>query len=216
MNNENIENTIRRTRSYWYVDGLWEIGYGCLFTTMGFLFYLQAIIPDESLSANLLQYGFLVLIIALIVLINWSVRKIKEHLTYTRTGMVTYRREKMSAGKWLVAAITTAGSILAGSVLYALFQVWETALEFIPLLLGLLGAAMMVFIAYSNNLRRFYLLAFISLLSGLVLSWAGITGMTLLGVYFILLGLGLVISGGVTLWNYLNQTSIPREMPNEC
>lgn len=216
MKNDNIEHTIRRTRSYWYIDGLWEIGYGCLFTVMGFLLYLQAIIPSDSQLTDIMGYVFLVFTIGLIVLINWAVRKAKEHLTYPRTGMVTYRRDKMSARTWLLAALISAGSILAGSVLYALFQVWEPALEIIPLLLGFLGAAMMLFVAFANNLKRFYLLALLSILSSLVLAWAGTTGMALLGIYFTLLGIGLVISGGVTLWNYLSQTSSHQEMPNEC
>ena len=74
----------------------------------------------------------------------------------------------------------------------------------------------MLFVAYTNNLKRFYLLALFAILSSLVLAWTGITGMTLLGIYFALLGIGLVISGGVTLWNYLSQTSSLTEMPNEC
>jgi len=215
MKNDNIEQTIRRTRSYWYVDGLWETGYGCLFTVMGFLLYLQVAIPQESNLADFLEYGFLVVIIALIVLINWGVRKAKEQLTYPRTGMVTYRRDQMSARTWLLAALIAAVSILAGSVLVALVQVWEPALESIPLFVGFTGAAIMLFVAYPTRLKRFYLLAVYSILSGLALTWADITGMTLLGVYFMLLGIGLVISGGITLWNYLSQISSAQEIPNE-
>lgn len=215
MKNDTIEHTMRRTRRYWYVDGLWEIGYGCLFTIMGLLFYLQAFIPTESKFTDILEYAFPVLIIALVVLINWGVRKIKEHLTYPRTGMVTYRREKMSTRGWLIAALFAAGSILAGSILYALFQVWEPALEIIPVLLGFLGAAMTFFLAFANNLKRFYLLAGYSILIGFALAWIGITGMRMMGIYFVFLGIGLVFAGAFTLWNYLSQTSPPQEVFNE-
>ena len=215
MKNDNIERTIRRTRGYWYVDGLWEIGYGCLFTVMGILLYLQAAIPSESQLADLLGYAFLFLIIGLIVLINWAVRKAKEQLTYPRTGMLTYRQEKMSAHTWLLAALIAVVSILVGSLLVALFQVRESALESIPLLLGFIGAAPMLFVAYPNNLKRFYLLAVYSILLSFFLAWAGITGMTRVGVYFTLLGIGLAVSGGITLWNYVQQTSPPQEAPNE-
>ena len=215
MKNNNIEHTIRRTRSYWYIDGLWEIGYGCLFTVMGTLLYLQTLIPSDSQLADLAGYVFLVLIIGLIVLINWGIRKAKEQLTYPRTGMLTYRPDQMSPRKWLFAALIAALSILAGSVLVALFQTWEPSLESIPLLLGFTGAAMMLFIAYPSNLKRFYLLSVYSIVLGLVFTWAGITGMTLLGMYFTLLGIGLTVSGGITLWSYVHQTSPPQEAPNE-
>ena len=215
MMNNNIEHAIRRTRGYWYVDGLWEIGYGCLFTVMGMLLYLQAAIPSDSQLADLLGYAFLFLIIGLIVFINWAVRKAKEHLTYPRTGMLTYRRDKMSARTWLLAALIAVVSILAGSLLVALFQIWEPALESIPLLLGFLGAAPILFVAYPNNLKRFYLLAVYSILLSFLLAWAGFTGMTLMGVYFAFLGIGLVVSGCITLWNYIHQTSPPQEAPNE-
>ncbi|MCJ7657700.1 MAG: hypothetical protein MUO67_00970 [Anaerolineales bacterium] len=216
MKNDNIKRTIRRTRGYWYVDGLWEIGYGCLFTVMGALLYLQAAIPSDSEFADLLGYAFLFIIIGLIVLINWAVRKAKEHLTYPRTGMLTYRRDKMSTRTWLLAALIAVVSILAGSLLVALFQVRETSLESIPLLLGFTGAAPMFFVAYPNNLKRFYLLAVYSILLSFLLAWAGITDMTLMGVYFTLLGIGLAVSGGITLWNYVHQTSPPQEVPNEA
>ena len=215
MKNDNIERTIRRTRGYWYVDGLWELGFGCIFTVMGFLLYLQAAIPSDSQLADVLGYGFLVLIIGLIGLINWAVRKAKEHLTYPRTGMLTYRRDKMSARTWLFAALIAVVSILTGSVMVALFQVREPAQESIALLWGFTGAALMLFVAYPNNLKRFYLLAVYSILLSFLLAWAGITGMTLLGVYFTLLGIGLAVSGGITLWNYVHQTSPPQEAPNE-
>ena len=215
MKNDSIEHTMRRTRRYWYIDGLWEIGYGCLFTIMGLLLYLQAFIPAESKFADFLEYGFPVLIIALVVLVNWGIRKIKQHLTYPRTGMVTYRREKMSVRDWLIAALIAAGSILAGSILYALFQVWEPALEIIPMLLGFLGAAMMFFLAFANNLKRFYLLAGFSILTGFVLAWIGMTGMRMMGIYFIFLGIGLVFAGTFTLWNYLSKTTPPQEVFNE-
>jgi len=215
MKNDKIERTIRRTRGYWYVDGLWEIGYGCMFTMMGSVLYLQAVIPSDSQLADLAGYAFLFLTIGLIVLINWAVKKAKEHLTYPRTGMLTYRRDKMSVRTWLLAAFIAMVSILVGSVLVALFQVREPALESISLLLGFTGAALMLFVAYPNNLKRFYLLAIYSILLSLLLAWAGITGMTLVGVYFTLLGIGLAVSGGVTLWNYVHQTSPPQEAPNE-
>jgi hypothetical protein len=215
MKNDTIEHTMRRTRRYWYVDGLWEIGYGCLFTIMGLMLYLQAFIPAESNFADYLEYGFPVLIIALVVLINWGIRKIKQHLTYPRTGMVTYRRETMSVRDWLIAALIAAGSILAGSILYALFQVWEPALEIIPVLLGFLGAVITLFLAFANSLKRFYLLAGYSILIGFVLAWIGITGMRLMGIYFIFFGIGLVFGGAFTLWNYLSETSPPQEVLNE-
>jgi hypothetical protein len=207
--------TIRRTRGYWYIDGLWEIGYGCLFIIMGTLLYLQAVLPDESPLSDFLGYGFFVLIIFLVIFINWAVGKVKHNLTYPRTGLVTYRREPMNLRTWLLAALYAALAIMAGSVLYALFQVWEPALESIPLLLGFLGAAMMLFIASANGLRRFYLMAAYSILIGFLLGWVGITGMRLLGIYFVFLGIGMLIAGALTLWKYLNLTSSPQEVTSE-
>jgi len=207
--------TIRRTRGYWYVDGLWEIGYGCLFIIMGTLLYLQAVVSDESPLADFLGYGVTVLIIILVIFINWAVGKVKQNLTYPRTGLVTYRREPMNLRTWLLAALYAVLAILAGSVLYALFQVWEPALESIPMLLGFLGAALMLFVASANGLRRFYLLAAYSILLGFLLAWVGITGMRLLGIYFVFLGIGMLISGAFTLWKYLNLTSSPQEVTSE-
>jgi hypothetical protein len=59
------------------------------------------------------------------------------------------------------------------------------------------------------------LLAGYSILIGFVLAWIGMTGMGMMGIYFILLGIGLVIAGTFTLWNYLNRTSPPQEVLNE-
>ena len=46
--NNNLDQTIKRTRQYWYVDGLAEIAFGGLCLLLGLYFFARAASPSRS------------------------------------------------------------------------------------------------------------------------------------------------------------------------
>lgn len=205
--NDFPDRVIQRTRSYWYIDGLWEVAFGSQFILMGLFFFGQASAPPESMLSYLMNYAFLVIVIGITILASWAVRKAKERITYPRTGYIAYHRRPKGRRVWIVSVLIILLSILVGSVLYAVFQVWEPALDWLPFLFGFFGLTIFLPIAYINDLKRFYFLAIFSILLGIIFAWIGVTGWNLMSLYFGLLGIGLVVSGGITFWVYLNDTT---------
>lgn len=209
------ERAIRRTRSYWYIDGLAEINFGFLLILLGLKFFVQTSTPPGSKLENLLNYGFLVIVIGFVFTTSWLVRVAKERFTYPRTGFISYRRKPMDLRAWVFTVLIALASILVGSVLYALFQVWQSALDWLPIFQGFFGVAIFLPLAYLNGLRRFYLLAAFSALLGILFALVEVTGWSLMVLYYGLFGGGLVVSGGITLWTYMTQTSTTQEESNE-
>lgn len=205
---QEIKETIQRTKRYWYVDGLGEIGAGialCLVT----LFYSALNRMEPSLLQMLL---FATGLPALILLCNWTigkaVRKTKEKITYPRTGYVAYPR-KSGSKRWkrvILSALIGAGvgamtSLLAGSlpVIYThLFATLVTMLAYI-------------YIGYSLGLPRFYLYA-----AACALLLAASTFFEPIQANFFLAFLGgqgmiWLLSGCITLLVYLRSTQPAQE-----
>ena len=82
MNQENlnINEIMRNTKKYWYVDGLSELAGGVLIVMIGVTYYLSSLIPNVVVRSLMLGLGQPVIIIFGSVLIGKAVKKIKETL----------------------------------------------------------------------------------------------------------------------------------------
>ena len=54
---DEIDDVIKRTQRYWYVDGLTEIAIGFLLVLIGLLFYAQETIDIDASTAPLVAIG---------------------------------------------------------------------------------------------------------------------------------------------------------------
>jgi hypothetical protein len=64
-----------------------------------------------------------------------------------------------------------------------------------------------LFYAHRLGVARLYVLAAISAVCGVAITLAGFTEQTGLPLYYLSMGLILLVSGGWTLWSYLRRTS---------
>ena len=90
MNND-LDQAVRKTRQYWFSDGIVEISVGGLFLFLGVYFYLQFSLKAGSLLLVALQLGFVLLLVGGIYLSRFLVDKLKSRLTIPRTGYVSYK-----------------------------------------------------------------------------------------------------------------------------
>ena len=115
---DQIDQTIRRTRSYWNVDGLPELGFGLLCLLLAGYFTVQSALPSDSLLYQVLNIAFILIIIGGSLLSNRLVSYLKRKFTYPRTGYVAYQQpsqpRRILVG--LVAAVTS-------GILGAVFEV---------------------------------------------------------------------------------------------
>lgn len=205
----------QRVKRYWYTDGIGELVGGGMLVLLGIYFALQESIQSflggNSLIGLILQMGFFLLLFLAGGWMNGQlVNLLKARLTYPRTGYVEYQtgRGRSSKGKWFLLVVLSAGIAAAMNLLARLFQSFDAMVA----MTGLLGAwVFMILHARSSGFTRFYVLAGVSIVLGLVLSVTGLSISHNAGLFYGLMGICVAISGGWTLRRYLQQNPTPVE-----
>ena len=202
-----LERVGRRGLQYWYDDGLVEMAVGCLSVALGLLFLAEALAPRGSLPVNFSAIGIVVLVAGGILISNWAVKVLKARITYPRTGFVQYRRPPRTAPRRvLVGVLASAVSTL---VAVGLTSTAPASLAWIPVMQAVVIGLSLLYLGYSVGLGRFYALAAASLALGTGISAAGLGDTLGNGVYFLSMGLLVLVSGGITLRRYLLSTRPP-------
>ncbi|PKO06368.1 MAG: hypothetical protein CVU41_06495 [Chloroflexi bacterium HGW-Chloroflexi-3] len=198
-----IENIIRNTRKYWYVDGLSEIAGGLIIFFAGLTYWFVAQMENTP-------YKFVLLTLAqpvVIILGSWLARKIlpriKERITYPRTGYLVFRKP---VKKRRFQRILYVGLIAA--VVGALVTMISSALpeRFLPFLSSIFLAMVSIYIGYHTAVRRFYWIGLVMLGFGAFLSYLNLSGSLPYTLLFSGIGIIWVITGIVTLVLYLHKT----------
>ncbi len=215
----NFSEVEQRVKRYWYTDGIGELVGGVMLMLLGAYFGLQksleGFLGGNSLVGAILQTGFfLFLFLGGGWLNQWLVNFLKARLTYQRTGYVEYQTalERSSKGRWILFTAACAGTA-AFMVLFAhLFQSFDGMVA----MTGLLGALVfMILRTRSSGLARFYVLAGVSLVLGLVLSVTGLSISYNAGLFYGLMGICLAISGGWTLRRYLQENPLSEDAEHQ-
>ena len=212
MNQEgiNINEIMRNTRKYWYVDGLSEMAGGVLIVLIGLTYYLSSLISNIVVRSWMLGLGQPILIIIGSVLIGRVVKKIKETLTYPRTGYLSFRQQKSKKLNRILFIVILA---IAVSVIVS-FVTSNLSEQVIPLVVAIFMAILIISIGYHNNVYRFYIIAVLTVGLGLIISIWYPKGV--LPYVFMFVGSGSLwlISGGWVLASYLRNTK-PVEVLDE-
>ena len=213
-----FKESIRRTQAYWYIDGLVELGTGIVFFVLGIILILESSTPSDSNLSSILSFFRNTFLIGGTIGIGLLTKVLKAQLTYPRTGYIAYQRPKgKKIGIYLgfgllIAALISGGFLFVISFIPAV----QTMIIYLPtwimVWLGILIASVYLSWTVRTGLRRFIWLAGIGLLTGLILAWHA-RGLTVIdgkssllagpGIFFIVIGSCLLISGGLTLRNYL-------------
>lgn len=201
MNDRNaLEVMVRRTRGYWYEDGLWEMAAGGSFVILSLFLAMQAVAPSGSELRPVFALGGAIFIVGSSVIARWFVERVKARLTYPRTGYVRYGREAQRAmlNPRIVRGIVggALGAFFAGISL----RWWETAL---PLFFGLYSGLLLTTMGYSMGLGRFRVLAAWSVAAGLVITAFSLPAVVGTAIFWAAQGLGLLASGLSTQRRYL-------------
>ena len=198
-----IENVIRNTRKYWYVDGLSEIAGGLIIFFAGLTYWLVAQMENTA-------YKYVLLTLAqpaVIILGSWLAQKIlpliKERVTYPRTGYLVFRKP---VKKHRFQRILYVGLIAA--VVGALVTMLSSALpeRFLPFLSSIFLAMVSIYIGYHTAVRRFYWIGLVLLGFGAFLTYLNFSGSLPYTLLFSGIGIIWVISGIITLILYLRKT----------
>ncbi|MBI5963844.1 MAG: hypothetical protein HY863_10250 [Chloroflexi bacterium] len=203
----------QRVKRYWYSDGIGEMIGGVMFFLLAVYFSLQQYLGDESFMGEMLQAGFVLLLIGGIFLARRLINFLKTRVTYPRTGYIEYRTNNrnlnlMRALTFVVAMIVAAVSLLVARK----FDSLDAMVAVTGLLVAFIFAVKQ---GLTSGVGRFYFISALSLALGGILSVSGFARGYNLGLFYGLMGLVFVISGGLTLKSYLRENPLPTEAGNE-
>lgn len=209
----NLSDVERRVKRYWYTDGIGELIGGGMFILLGLYFALQEFLGQNSLVSGILQVSLILVMIGGMYIGRRLINALKTRVTYPRTGYVEYEvdEQKMRSRRiWIV---------LLAFMISALTMVFVSLFQFFDAIVAVTGVAvgliLVILRAKSAGLTRFYFLGAVSILLGLVLSSSGLPNAYSLGLFYGLMGLGFMISGGLTLQRYLKENPFPLDAEHQ-
>ena len=210
MNDQNkeINETIKRTKRYWYVDGFSEIGVGLLLIVIILFNHLAGLVQQPALQIVLFVVG----LPALIVLggrgLSRLVVRLKEKYTYPRTGYVAYQG-KTGSRRWKRVLLAGALGLLVGALTSLLSG--NLPIIYQQLFVALMIALAYIYIGYAIGLKRFYWIAGATLALGGALILTGASEAQYLLTFFVGQGLIWIISGLAAMRQYFGSTQPPAE-----
>ena len=213
MQLQKMDHVEQRVRSYWYTDGLAELVGGGVFMLLGLFFAGQDWFRDHSLAQALFGSSLVIVLIWGALATRWIVNALKTRLTYPRTGYVSYRVDQKHAHRRrLMGAI--AGAIFAALLVNIAVRVGSVS--WVPAISGLVVGVILVYMkAQTSGLKRFYFLSGFSVILGLALSFGDLLLGYRLALFYGLMGLAFLVSGGIRLRHYLAENALPSEAPRE-
>ena len=208
-----IQNRLIR---YDYVDGTPDLAFGGLCLVMAICYFIFAAFPSLSSSTFSVIIGWVVFSGGGL-LIAWLSQKLKERVTYPRTGYVKPQGRPLKRTTKLLIRIGV--PLLTVTLLVLMFlnrqkvpaQGQDQAIVLNPGLMGLMFSAIMGIIGWKMTLPRYYVIAVAVFLISAVFLFRVPSGNYGLALISGVMGLILFISGGVTLWKYLRSTRSPQD-----
>ncbi|MCL4559336.1 MAG: hypothetical protein M1281_01820 [Chloroflexi bacterium] len=199
-----IQELAQRPQRYWYTDGLTEIAIGVTLLLLGLTFLPKGLLPPTINAQWFFGAGRILITLVAMILTNYGVRLVKEHLTYPRTGYVSYRNDQ-GLLRWTRRGFVISVAFSIG-VVFALISRLEHINGWLPMLASLVIAVAMLSTAHRVGLARFYVLATYTLVLGGAISLLVIDDGVQPLVFFTLFSLGWLVSGTLTLIQYLQRT----------
>ena len=193
---------IRRTQTYWYSDGLAEIGLTIICLLLSVYFYAQATLARDSWLFRILDMGFLLILLLGILISRKFVTFLKTRLTYPRTGYVSYKPPEPAQKLGSIALGIFTSATLIFVIAFGRLNV-ET---YLPVITGLLVGVILFVFGMRSRVLRFFILATISALFGSGLTLMNPGDMLGLSYYYGLMGLTVLVTGLLVLRDYLAKT----------
>jgi hypothetical protein len=196
-----VESIITRTRQRFYSDGLWELIAGGILLLGGLAILLS---PHCNFSAIFFAAGGLVL--------YFLYSYLKNRLVYPRTGYALYKEQGLRARITIV--IKRAFWLFLFSIIFIFLSdpnslIGQTGLIFF---LGVFIGVGWLWQGIRLGITRLVLLGLIALILGAVFSLGqnlapstGTSALEILGIYFLLVSVAFLLSGGITFVRYLRR-----------
>jgi hypothetical protein len=206
MSNE-LKESQRRAIRYFYADGTFEYGFGLLFLILAGYFYAET--HAIGWLSAIVDVSLVVVLICGAYLIKFLTRKLKERITYPRTGYVSYRRETGIKRGWRIVLGFIVGGIVAGGI-SLLVSNQDIKIAILTLISGTLFGLVLSFLGWRTSVRRFYMLGLLSAVMGVTMAFSGLGFYPSLVGYYAGFAVVLFLTGTCVLLTYMRQNPIQR------
>jgi hypothetical protein len=197
----------RSVQRFFHADGLPEILSGSVLLLVPLLLLVRGLLPKASPWRSLLVIVFSALVIGIFVLSRRLLNAVKTRVSGPRAGFVRFAD--------LDLKVHLLGLGLAAALVLLFVAVRAATANWIAWHLALTGLTLSLFFAFEARLlglRRFYLLAALSLGLGLALALSRPAALgSGLAAYFSGMGAALILSGAFTLRRFLRQAPASAE-----
>ena len=194
-----LKSAERRAYRYWYEDGFIDLLLGAFFLLVGVTSLLQdAQLPGGLVTA--LNVARVIVVLAAALALRRIVRKLKQQVTYPRTGYVGYRQRP----GWL-RWVRVGTGLVTGVLIGLLAASRSEAVRWLPVLVGIVIGVAHFYVGTSFHLTRYHLLALVAVLLGSVVAWLDLSGTLQLALLLGGVGCAQIIAGAVTLIGYLRR-----------
>jgi hypothetical protein len=210
---DELSGIARRTNRWKFTAGTTELMLGGVFFWAG----LALLLPRKpTFNIGLLVIG--------IVLSGFLINYLQNRFIYPRIGYLEYRLRPRK-GIWMLVFVLIISLVSIGGMLVLnliIPDILRSPVWFTPALTLLVGIAIFVN-AFLVKQVRFFLLGLISLTAGIFLSPLGLGkvlasdpfGIDKLGLFFLIMGVSSLFSGGSAFRVFLRQTPLMEETPDE-
>jgi len=199
---EKKNSLLRKSYRHWYDDGLGEITQGIQFLLIALYFWLQQLFQGKRTPTVILSVMMPLVIIGLVVSMRFVVNRLKERITYPRTGFVSYRQNNLQKRRRLLVRIAI-GIAMGISIGILGFGLSSGSVAWSYVLIGVAFMAIYAYVALRVGLVRFYAVAGMGLIAGVILGVLHTPDAVGMAVLFVSFGLPSLIIGLVVLTRFL-------------
>jgi hypothetical protein len=210
---DNFSEVEQRVKRYWFSDGIGELAGGGIFILLSIYFGIPQYLGENAPLGGILQSSLVLVMVGGIFMVRWLVTALKTRLTYPRTGYVEYRVDK---DQGLRRRVLTMAFAMAIAFLMVLLANSIRLVDSTVLMTGfVVGVVFILLRGKSYGVQRFYFLGAVSVIVGSALSFSRLPNGCNLAVFYAVMGLLVMSSGGVVLFRYLRENPLPAEDSNE-
>jgi len=196
------QNTLDRAYANWLEDGIYEIGMGILFAGVGALRATIHFAGQKTAAYYWLVGGLLLFMAGGAWAGKCFGEALKARITYPRTGYTAFKPRKFTYKNILAfIALFVAAGILGAVV--GILATQPNQQNFVPIVMGLIGALAFTLAAQRVEVKRLYYLAAFSLGIGFVLGALGVGVVLGLSFFYLSIGLALIVTGSMVLVQFL-------------
>ncbi len=206
MNQENLQKIEKRTVSYWFEDGAYDIVIGIGFVILGISYFALAAVQEIDWLENLSGLIQIVLLVTIFFLLGKVVRKIKQSVVYPRTGEVVYRQRPPSI-RFMRSIRAGVMSFLVAAV-FTFFALAPSMHQVLSAIVGALFGVAFMILGWRVGVVRYFIIGAGSFISGGIISLLSHPFINQTGILFVAIGLIMAVAGGVALVLYLKNNPL--------